>query len=84
MPAQALPLIDEADLGLSINDEDGEFSLQIDFAQIDQVKTTYGDDTFVALAVLYIQKTCRRYDLADDEELWVATIMNHLRSRSAT
>ncbi|MBZ6078039.1 hypothetical protein [Microvirga puerhi] len=78
MPAQAFPFVEEAALGVSINGEDGEFSLRMDFAQIESIKMAYGADVFVALAIRYIEDACRHYDLADDEELWIATVMNHL------
>jgi hypothetical protein len=78
MTESAHQFCEEALLGLSIREDDGEFSLVLDFAKIDTYKATYGANTFVKNAILYIEEACRQCDLGGDEDLWVAAIKNHL------
>ena len=68
----------EIALGVFVSNTGGEFSLHLDFAKIDRYKTIYGADAFVEHATRYVEDACRRFDLADDEDLWVAAIKHHL------
>lgn len=65
-------------LGVFISNTGGEFSLHLDLAKIDKFKAIYGAAAFVERATRYVEDACRRFGLADDEDLWVATIKNHL------